>query len=63
MSPTPLLSLGFLTTSGEETMRKRGIFSNFFHQENLVNIFPKMDKFIEDGVLNLKQKIKDSQEN
>lgn len=49
ISKTPLISLGFFVKSGKEALRKRKVFSQFFHQDNLRLMAPKIDRIIEKG--------------
>lgn len=58
----PMFEFGLLTSSGKEALRKRGVFSRFFHQENLRLMIPKIDKIIEEGVQKLYEKYWSSSE-
>ena len=46
-------SLGFIDHGGERAMQKRALFKKFFHQDNLVEMMPKLYHIIERHVNNL----------
>ena len=54
---TPSFNFGFFLESGKEALHKRGIFSKFFHQENMKLIQPKIHAILDDHISKLKAHI------
>ena len=59
------VDFGFIDFGGEDALKKRSVFKQFFHQDNLADVLPRLHKIIEKAVEKLEttQWPKDSDRN